>query len=208
MLREIIIETINEAEWLSGTNDEDYSKGGMLFFDKNDTYEKEGKTTGLVHHALKHAGDVKPNLSNEREELLSNVKDIVVKYAQEAPVYFRAKSGQVTQINPEKLQQIDSPKTWRNTFDAIQDKQANGASMLDVEKTIFKHVEDLVKKYNSIVDKVIDNPIATEEDPKRNKKAIVDKEGNVLITWSDKIGTLYGTQGDPEQIAKKAVTKQ
>jgi hypothetical protein len=200
-------ETLNESEWLSGTSDEDYSKGGMFLFAADDKYELEGETTGLTHHAIKHAGDVTPSLKGDLKSALENIAVDILKYSENKPVYFKTKKGDITELDTEKIRQIISQtiKPLRNTLDFAQDKQTTGKSMSDIENTILKHVTPLVKKYSDIADDVIANPIATEKDQYRDKTAYVDDDNNLVITWADGIASLHGKKGDPEQIVQKAV---
>ena len=206
-LKDLILEILNESEWLAGTRDEDYSKGGMFLFDPDDKYELEGETTGLTHHAIKHAGDVTPSLKGDLSSVLKNIAVDILKYSEAQPVYFKTKKGAITQIDTEKINQIISQtvKPLRNVLDAAQDKLATGKSMSDIESAILKHVEPLAKKYSDIADDVVANPIATEKDQYRDKTAYIDKNNNLVITWSDDIASLHGKKGDPEEIVQKAV---
>ena len=206
-LKDLILETLNESEWLSGTNDEDYSKGGMFLFDPDDKYELEGETTGLTHHAIKHAGDVTPSLKGDLSGALKNIAVDILKYSENKPVYFKTKKGTITKLDTEKINQIinQTIKPLRNTLDFAQDKLATGKSMLDIESAMLKHIDPLVKKYSDIANDVIANPIATEKDQYRDKTAYIDNNNNLVITWEDNIASLHGKKGEPEQVVQKAV---
>jgi len=185
-------------------------KGPFIFFDKNQTYNKEGQTHGMFSHFLKHIKDIglESDLKSINDMLVNSLRDGLTAGTE---IYFH--DGQnATELTDELLSKFagkNLDKITRITLDRINDDIISGRQVTDLETKIFNKAKEYSKKYDDLVNDVIEDPEAkatSQEDPK--KSAFV-KDGKLVITYDNKIASAFGDKrcaANPTACADKAVS--
>lgn len=132
--------------------DSDYPEGrgfGVHLFSHDEDYQMEGKTHGLMSHAIKHLEQYEP-------QYVSLVTVNAIKKLKEFKVIMKS-SGEMI-----------------NTFDMIQDKIVNKEKLLPEEESMIPFMEMISKKYEKIVEGFIKNAVDVDQtlDPTKIEKAI------------------------------------
>ena len=115
-------------------------KNTVLVFDKNAKYKKEGKTHGLMSHAIKHLHEFNPtfinNINNKTKQLIKNIQ------------LFSLVRNSIKEIDINSI----TDDILINTYDYINDKIENKENLLDIEEKIHKYIIEPIKnEYSKIL---------------------------------------------------------
>lgn len=139
---------INEIKFGVGP-DQDRPSGSKLVavFDPSEQYRLHGKTHGLMSHAIKHLGEIRPDVMEKAIQLIiSKIKS--------SDAVYKGKRGKIIGGLPESA---DIKKVALNTMDMVNDRIMNGEPLSNEEEYISKILSTITKIYKSEIEKIIDS---------------------------------------------------
>lgn len=122
--------------------DQDYPDGesyGVIFFNKDETYKKEGMTHGLLSHAIKHLKEFVP-------QFVQSITNEMQKFLKTKTCYFY-KEGKIQEVSNYTF----SEDTILNTLDMINDKIMFNKPLYPEEKLLYAGSLRLEKKFKEII---------------------------------------------------------
>jgi len=122
----------------------------VFVFHPNDVYVKEGKTHGLVSHAIKHLAEFDSALLSK---VIASVNSIIRKSPNS--ILLNANNKPLQNIYPYPY----PPGIIMNVLDMVNDKVVLKKRLRDEETEIFKYLTAMTDEYESILQSVIQKSV-------------------------------------------------
>lgn len=182
---------LSEMSFADSTDEDSPGKNQLIVFSQEEKYDIAGKTHGALSHTIKHFKEFEP-------DKMKAALDSALSAASSFDNYFliNIKSGEVI-ASGDAAKKNANQNAMLNTFDMINDKIKNKASLLPEEEKIIKILDPLNKEYQNIADHYISSAVDIEnlKDPNKIKQLL--DAGKVVKFIGEYSGLVFDYYLDP-----------
>jgi len=124
----------------------------LIAFTENELYKCEGRTHGLISHAIKHFKDFEP------EKMSSFIKDVISIIKNTKHIYLYDDRGNIVDMDETAKAKINEDMIY-NTMDMINDKLLSNTYLEPTEIEIKPILDSIAKQYYALLCLYIKNAI-------------------------------------------------